>query len=75
MIMFKEGSQIDFAEENVSLNVSLRPPPPVLLILKPIDSLCVYYLLKIMSKIKSKPVGLCYTNGIYQQSGMSLYYM
>ena len=27
-IMFREDSQIDFAKENVILNISLRPPPP-----------------------------------------------
>ena len=26
--MSREGSQVDFAKENVILNVSLRPPPP-----------------------------------------------
>ena len=46
---------------------------PVLFILKPIISLCASYLLKVTSKIKPTPVGLCYTNDGYQQSGTSLY--
>ena len=61
-------TQIDFAMENVILNVSLRPSLPssctVLFILKPIVSLCVNYLLKMTSKIKPRPVGVCYTSGI-----------
>ena len=41
VIMFREDLQIDFAKENVILNVSLRPhhPLPVLSILKLIISL------------------------------------
>ena len=68
-ITFREDSQIDFAKENVILNVSLRPSLPSAFILKLIVSLCVNYLLKITSKIKPRPVGLCYTNGVYRRSG------
>ena len=42
---------------------------------RPIVSLCVNYLLKITSKIKHRPVDLCYTSGIYRRSGMSLYWL
>ena len=75
-IMFKEDSQIEFARENIVLNVFLRPPPPssVLSISKLIISLkCVNQLLKITHKIKPRPVGLCYANGVDRLSGTSLY--
>ena len=63
--MFREDSQIDFAKENFILNVSLRPSQSSACTfhLKSIVSLCVnyyMYLLKIPSKIKPMPVGLCY---------------
>ena len=48
---------------------------PVLFILKLIVSLCVNYLLKIMSKIKPKPVGLCYASSVYWWLGNSLYWL
>ena len=47
--MFKEDSQMDFAEENILLNVSFSPyqPLPVRSILKPIISLkCVLLAVK-----------------------------
>ena len=48
---------------------------PVLFIVKPIVSLCVNYLLKITSKIKPRPVDMCYTSGVYRPSGTSLYWL
>ena len=74
MIMFREDSQI-LLRKGIILKVSLRPPPQSAYIpyFKPMVSLCVNYLLKIMSKIKPKPVGLCYKNGIYRRSRTSLY--
>ena len=76
--MFREDSQIDFAKENVILNVSLRsslPSPFTFHFKTDTVSLCVnyMYLLKIKSKIKPRPVGLCYTSSVYRRSGTSLY--
>ena len=49
--MFKEDSQIDFAKENVILNVSLRPSlPPGCTFHFSFHSVCVNYLLKIRVK-------------------------
>ena len=70
--MFREDSQIDFAKENVILNVSLRPSllSACTFHFKTDSQLCVnyMYLLKIPSKIKPRPVGLCYTNCVYRRT-------
>ena len=57
MIMFREDSQVDSAEENVILNVSLRPhcPLSVCSILKPIISFkSINMLLRMIHKIKAQ---------------------
>ena len=71
--MFREDSQIIFAEENVLLNFSLRPLlPPAYMIHSNINNQLKMCWLDVITDDKLSPVGICYVNGVDWRLGMSL---